>query len=95
MTTDLPIDDETCDALTPNHLLQGSSNGVKPFFDKTLDDGLYKKHWLTVEQITNSFWKRFVNEYMPTLTKRTKWFDKSPPLQIGDIVIVVDSKYLA
>lgn len=31
-------------------------------------------------------------EYLPTLTKRTKWFQPAKPLEIGDIVVVVDER---
>lgn len=30
-------------------------------------------------------------EYLPTLTRRTKWFERTDPLNIGDLVIVCDS----
>lgn len=90
--TDVPVDNESSEAITPNHLIHGTSSGVKPYFDKGLEEGLYKRQWITVEQMSTSFWRRFVNEYLPTLTKRTKWFEKAKPLVIGDIVIVVDER---
>ena len=31
-----------------------------------------------------------VQEYLPILNKRTKWFSKSTCLEVGDVVIVVD-----
>jgi len=36
------------------------------------------------------FWKRWVREYLPTLTRRTKWHKKTDPVKVGDIVVVAD-----
>ncbi|XP_037029336.1 uncharacterized protein LOC119069388 [Bradysia coprophila] len=79
------------EALTPNHILLGSSNGRKPlgeFPDKDLARNTYK----AVQILANNFWRRFVLEYMPTLTKRTKWFKQMEPIKVGDVVIVVDER---
>ncbi|KXJ62536.1 hypothetical protein RP20_CCG004801 [Aedes albopictus] len=35
-------------------------------------------------------WKRWIREYLPTISRRTKWFKESKPLQTGDLVIIVD-----
>ncbi len=44
----------------------------------------------SAEAISNQFWHRWVHEYLPTLTRRTKWFKSVTPLKIGDVVITVD-----
>lgn len=81
-------DDE---ALTPNHFLLGSSNGRKPICRTTPRD-LNQNDWKNIQEQTNQFWKRFVLEYMPTLTKRTKWFKDSKPVKVGDVVLIIDEK---
>ncbi|XP_075160331.1 uncharacterized protein LOC142233319 [Haematobia irritans] len=88
--TYVPIDNENQEALTPNHLLLGSSNGMKPLAE--LDDSghVLKSSWLVTQQFAQRFWKRWTAEYMPTLTCRSKWFEKTSPLKVGDLVIVVD-----
>lgn len=35
-------------------------------------------------------WKRWVLEYLPELTRRTKWHQTVKPLAIGDVVIICD-----
>ena len=30
---------------------------------------------------------------LPTMTRRTKWFNKVKPIEVGDVVIVVDSNF--
>lgn len=86
----VPIEHENAEAITPNHLLVYSSNGMKPL--ATYDDsGIALKHnWLTSQQYADTFWRKWVKEYLPSLTLRTKWHEKTKPLQVGDLVIVVD-----
>lgn len=80
-------DDE---ALTPNHFLIGSSNGNVPPGCFSEHEFISRKNWRKSQFVANCFWKRWVKEYLPTLTKRTKWFKKAKPLEVGDIVLVVD-----
>ncbi|XP_073821123.1 uncharacterized protein [Musca autumnalis] len=80
---------ESCDdeALTPNHLLLGSSSGYKPIVTEPVD---LRLRWRQTQQFSDQFWRRWVKEYMPTLTRRGKWFQKTEPLKVGDIVIIID-----
>ncbi|XP_073821397.1 uncharacterized protein [Musca autumnalis] len=80
---------ESCDdeALTPNHLLLGSSSGYKPIVTELAD---LRLRWRQTQQFSDQFWRRWVKEYMPTLTRRGKWFQKTKPLKVGDIVIIID-----
>lgn len=82
-------DDEV---LTPNHFLFGSSNGSKPPGEFT-DTDLLRNNWRTIQAMTDKFWQKFVDEYLPTLTRRTKWFRKVEPLKVGDVVILVDANF--
>lgn len=88
--TYIPIDDETKEALTPNHFLLGTSNGMKPL--SSYDDTGYilRNTCLSSQKYAEHFWKRWIAEYLPTLTCRTKWFERSKPLSVGDLVVVVD-----
>lgn len=88
--TYVPIADENHEALTPNHLLIGSSDGTKPTgaFD---DEGvLLRKNYMIARQYANAFWRRWVQEYLPTLTRRTKWCERTDPIKVGDIVVIID-----
>lgn len=88
--TYIPIDDENEEALTPNHFLLGSSNGVRPLAMFNDDSRVLKQNWLTSQQYAERFWKRWVREYLPTITRRTKWFAPVKPIEVGDIVLIVD-----
>ncbi|XP_055543645.1 uncharacterized protein LOC129729179 [Wyeomyia smithii] len=43
--------------------------------------------------LANYFWKRWVNEYTPIITRREKWFSAVKAIAVGDIVIVVDPNF--
>ncbi|XP_058452848.1 uncharacterized protein LOC131431259 [Malaya genurostris] len=90
--TYVPIDDESSPALTPNHFLVGSSNGLKPLvpFDDSVS--VVKQSYKTSQTLANFFWRRWINEYLPTITRRTKWFFPTKPILVGDIVIIADPK---
>ncbi|XP_055906876.1 uncharacterized protein LOC129942102 [Eupeodes corollae] len=89
--TYVPLGCDEDEALTPNHFLLGSSNGDKLAGEVEDDVTLLRKNWLSSEQFANRFWRRWVNEYLPDLTRRTKWFSTSKPINVGDIVIIADS----
>ncbi|XP_055589561.1 uncharacterized protein LOC129741797 [Uranotaenia lowii] len=88
--TYVPVDDEASPALTPNSFLQSSSSGCKPLILNDDTGMAVRKAWMTSQIIANSFWKRFVAEYLPEITRRTKWITSTDPLKIGDIVVVAD-----
>ncbi|XP_068158445.1 uncharacterized protein [Drosophila tropicalis] len=85
--TYVSLDDEDQEALTPNHLL-GSSNGEKPICDPEQID--YKWSLRQSEMFANLFWKRWVKEMLPNITRRSKWHKKVKPIGVGDIVLIVD-----
>uniref|UniRef100_A0A182KHK0 Integrase catalytic domain-containing protein n=1 Tax=Anopheles christyi TaxID=43041 RepID=A0A182KHK0_9DIPT len=88
--TEIPLEDEAESPLTPNHFILGSSNGSKPplpFDDSTPS---VRRTWKSVQQFADMFWKRWVTEYLPTLTKRTKWYQPTRLLAEGDLVLVAD-----
>lgn len=89
--TYVSLDSAEDEALTPNHILLGSSNGIKPLSNINERD-LARNTYKAVQVLANNFWHRFVLEYLPTLTKRTKWFKPAKPIELGDVVIVVDEK---
>ncbi|GBP03416.1 hypothetical protein EVAR_71358_1 [Eumeta japonica] len=41
-------------------------------------------------QFADQFWRRWLKDYVPVISRRTKWFTKLPPIKIGDIVVSVD-----
>ena len=41
-----------------------------------------------LQAYTSLFWKRWLSEYQPTLSPRTKWKNKQQNFAVGDLVIV-------
>ena len=47
--------------------------------------------WAQVQFLSNQFWCRWVNEFMPNLTQRQKWFQPERNVQVGDVVLLAES----
>lgn len=90
--TYVSLDSSADEVITPNHLLHGSSNGMKPLGDFTGADAL-KNSWKTAQHMADKFWQAFVIQYLPTLVKRPKWHGKVVPLKVDDIVLIADENF--
>lgn len=90
--THLPISPHEEEPLTPNHFLLGSPNAALTPVISVPDDKLFsiKKQWRVVKSLRDRFWKRWVLEYLPTLTRRVKWCEHTKPMKEGDVVFVCD-----
>ena len=88
--TFVSLDHHDDEALTPNHFLLGhSSPALCPGnFNNIL---ITRKNWIRCQQLANHFWARWTKEYLPTLTRRTKWLLPTSPIDVGSVVIIVDS----
>ncbi|XP_044573994.1 uncharacterized protein LOC123258184 [Drosophila ananassae] len=90
--THLPVSADQEAPLTPNDLLKGTAC---PPDTPGLDGGLVKegatrKQWRVARMLRNRFCRRWVLEYLPTLTRREKGCRREKPIQRGDIVFVCD-----
>ena len=83
-------DPESPTPLTPAHLL-GSYPIISPapFPGKTWTT---QRRWHYVQARMETFWKRFRSEVIPFLQLSTKWNKKSKPIQIGDVVTLLDDQ---
>ena len=84
------VNDLEC--LTPNHFLLGRRSPNLPpgvFYER---DMCSRKRWRQAQFLTDQFWRRWVREYLPTLTTRSKWTKETRNMQTGDLVLLkVDS----
>ncbi|XP_058811166.1 uncharacterized protein LOC131676054 [Topomyia yanbarensis] len=88
--TYIPLQSADQEALTPNHFILGSSTGVKILpTEPVTSAATLRSSWKLAQFITNEFWKRWVKEYLPVITRRCKWFENTKDLQVGDLVLVV------
>ncbi|XP_062714165.1 uncharacterized protein LOC134290949 [Aedes albopictus] len=96
--TYLPLESEEAEALTPNHFLLLSSNGVKLASEDTAGTPCSELHrreilgksYELIQRQLEAFWKRWLTEYLPVIRRQAKWFDEVPALQPGDLVMVVE-----
>ncbi|XP_055589038.1 uncharacterized protein LOC129741339 [Uranotaenia lowii] len=91
--TFIPLKTAEEESLTPNHFLMLSSKGVCQGSKKPLpSNGSYRMSWDYIQRVLQEFWKRWVRSYLPTITRRTKWFDNVPPIHTGELVVIVDER---
>ncbi|XP_068144127.1 uncharacterized protein [Drosophila tropicalis] len=89
--TYVPLESAESEALTPNHFLKGSSSGLRENGSLEQSGPQLAKGYRVASQIADRFWKRWLREYLPTITRRTKWFQPQlKPVAVGDVVIIVD-----
>lgn len=85
--THVSVDPRDPEALTPNHFLLGNSTGLPrtgPCEEAS------RKQWRATQALADHFWQRWVHEYLPTLVPRGASDDQRRPIQVGDLVIIVD-----
>ena len=75
--------------LTPNHFLHGQIGGH--FAPTTVDDTQFnlRKRWRRIQELVRHFWRRWLQEWLPSLGARTKWHRERRDLQVGEVVLVV------
>ena len=88
-----PTDPNEGSYLSPNHLLLGRATArvpSGPFKEATMN----RHRFELVQQIIDSFWKRWIRDYFPTLMVRSKWHTEKRNVRVGDIVIVQESNMI-
>lgn len=89
--TYMPVEPDALEALTPNHLILGSSSGSKTPGIFPENELAIRNRYIKTQQFADSFWRRWVLEYLPTITRRTKWCKPCKPINIGDIGFIWDA----
>ncbi|XP_055588828.1 uncharacterized protein LOC129741146 [Uranotaenia lowii] len=98
--TYLPLETEQAEALTPNHFLLLSSNGIKVPRRNLQESNTSKEEshrkllgnsWAVIQHKLDIFWQRWLVEYLPVIRRQPKWFEETKPLEAGDLVMVVET----
>lgn len=80
-------------ALTPAHFLIGEPLILLP--EPSLAEVPMSRlsRWQLIRQTLDRFWTRWSTEYLQRLQTRNKWHLSTRPLQLGDLVLVLDERY--
>ncbi|XP_069961860.1 uncharacterized protein [Bactrocera oleae] len=90
--THLPITADQEQPITPNDFILGAANVAHtPIVDTDLEKtSVSRKQWRIARQLRDHFWNRWITEYLPTLTRRVKWCQRTKPMKAGDLVFICD-----
>lgn len=89
--TYVPLESAEQEALTPNHFILFGTKGIsQPSTSLNTVEGSLRDSWRLAQYLVDQFWCRWIREYLPTITRRTKWFEPVKPLEPGDLVLVVE-----
>ncbi|XP_062541971.1 uncharacterized protein LOC134209969 [Armigeres subalbatus] len=90
--TYVALEAETQEALTPNHFLLLSSQGVTqpPILIPERPESL-RTNWRLATNLVNQFWSRWIQEYLPIIASRTKWYEEAKEPKVGDLAVIVDA----
>ena len=93
--TRVSADPEDMEPLTPGHFLFPAgvptprlSGDVLP--TTPLDGSSLRRSMDVLRPVVDSLWKRWQQEYIPSLQQRSKWLVEKEPLEVGSLVLVVD-----
>ena len=87
--TQLSSKTDDLSTITPSMILSGSVESDAPFDVFIKADG-YRRSWRKTQYLADLFWERWINQYLPLLQPRHKWFETVPSLKPGDLVLIVD-----
>ena len=75
---------------TPNHFLIQRPFNSSPPGQIGDQQPASLKTWKNTQKLMNNIWRRLVKEYLPTLSRRSKWSNSNDrPLKVDDIVWVL------
>ena len=75
----------------PNKLLLLKEKHCVPL-DVFSKEDTYGKRWCQAQCIANSFWRRWLRDYLPALQARQKWKTPHRNFAVGGLVLIVDEK---
>ena len=74
----------------PNDLLLGRTSSKCPSGCYALNEN-NRSRLRFIQNIVDSFWKKWQRDYFPTMIVRQKWHTEKRNIRVGDIVLVQDS----
>ena len=91
--TYVPQESAEVEAITPNHFLRGSVTSADMAVDDSEDiPKALRDTYKRSQHLANQMWERWSKEYLPTINRRSKWYNETKPLQVNDLVFLADGK---
>lgn len=89
--TYVPLESADQEALTPNHFIFGNSNGAKqPPIEPVDYRTTLRSGWKQAQHLSDAIWSRWIKEYLPVISRRSKWCEEVKELEEGDLVLVIN-----
>ncbi len=80
------------DPVTPFCFLIGRRDASLPQVVYQNSEILSRRRWRHSQLLADHFWRDFLKYYLPSLQARQKWRTDKRTLEIGDVVMIVDSQ---
>ncbi|XP_055526914.1 uncharacterized protein LOC129719544 [Wyeomyia smithii] len=81
------------EAITPHHFLRGNMTIADMKVDGKVNvAGALRDAYKRSQVVPNRMWERWSKEYLPTINRRAKWYGDQKPLEVNDLVFIVDGK---
>lgn len=84
----ISTDPDDPSVLTPGHFLYGGQAG--DFRATSEACTKLQSHWASMNKFRQEMWQQFLREVIPTREQRDKWHSETPPIKVGDWVVVLD-----
>ena len=78
------------EVLTPGHFIVGEPIISLPEINPNEFKGNLQERWQLISSIRQHFWRRWRDDYLVNLQKRSQWFRESSTLKEGDVVAIID-----
>lgn len=90
--TYVPQESAEVEALTPNHFIRGlPSTGGEMWKPAAAEAEALRDNYKRSQSLADKFWKRWLEEYLPSINLRSKWHAESEPIMVGEVVFLADN----
>lgn len=86
-------DPESYTALTPAHFLVGSALIAPPEPEVNVQSKHPLTRWQYIQKLRQCFWNEWREEYLHRLQNRPKWKQAEPPIELNDLVLIMDERF--
>ena len=93
--TDIALESHTDEFLTPNHFLLGPLGGEVTELTYGPEIKASRKQLHIMHSLALNFKNRFNDEIIPLLNFRKKWPNKSEPLKVNDVVLILEDNKIS